>query len=90
MKIKEEYVLQSIADKWIVIDTNSKSVNFNKVLALNASGKFLWEKLEEGMKSDALVSALIKQFGIAQATAEKDVDKFIQELKDLGCMDNES
>ena len=89
MKIKEEYVLQNIAGKWIVIDSNSKSVNFNKILALNASGRFLWEKLEENIEIPELISALTKEFDIDALNAEKDVTNFIKQLKDLGCIDDE-
>ena len=87
MKIKEEYVLQNIADQWVVIDTNAKSVNFNKILALNSSGKVLWDKLEEGADENALANALVDHFGIDQETALKDVKQFIGELEKLECIE---
>lgn len=89
MKIKEEYILQNIADKWVVIDTNARSVNFNRILSLNNSGKFLWEQLEQGATFDELVNALTESFGIDEDLARKDVEKFIRELKDLECVDYE-
>ncbi len=89
MKIKEEYILQNIADKWVVINTNAKSVNFNKILFLNNSGRFLWEQLETGTEAGGLVDGLMKHFGIDKDLAEKDVEKFICELKDLECVDDE-
>lgn len=89
MKIKEEYILQNIADKWVVINTNGKSVNFNKILSLNSSGKFLWEQLEAGAEFDDLVNGLIEHFGIDKDLAQIDAEKFIRELKDLECVDDE-
>ena len=89
MKIKEEYLLQNIADKWIVIDTNGKSVNFNKILSLNDSGKFLWERLEAGAEADELVSGLMARFGIDQALARRDVETFIGKLQELECIEHE-
>lgn len=89
MKIKKEYILQKIVGKWIVIDTNARSVNFNKLLALNASGKLLWDKLETGADREGLVSALIDGFGIDLAAAEKDVDHFVLRLKELECLADE-
>ena len=89
MKIKEEYILQNIADKWVVINTNAKSVNFNKILSLNESGKFLWEQLENGTEAEDLVNALMEHFGIDEDLARADVEKFIRELKDLECLDDE-
>lgn len=89
MKIKEEYILQNIADKWVVINTNAKSVNFNKILSLNESGKFLWEKLQAGTEAEDLVNNLKDHFEIDKDLAQKDVEKFICKLKDLECIDNE-
>ena len=90
MKIKEAYVLQNIAGKWIVIDTDAKSVNFNKILALNEAGRCLWERLEKGAGSTELVSALTEGFQVDPLTAEKDVEKFIRQLRELECIDDES
>ena len=89
MKIKEEYVLQNIVDKWVVIDTNGKSLNFNKILSLNDSGKFLWEKLENGADTDYLVKSLMDSFDVDKQLAQKDVEKFVSELKELGCLEDE-
>lgn len=89
MRIKEEYVLQNIAGKWIVIDTNARSVNFNKILALNSTGKFLWDKLEKGSDYDALIDTLIDAYEIDRKLAQDDVDKFINELKELECVEDE-
>lgn len=90
MKIKEEYILQNIAGKWIVIDTNARSVNFNKLLALNETGKLLWEKLEQGADMEALVAALIDGFGVDAETARNDAAAFIRNLKELECIDDET
>ena len=89
MKLKEEYILQKIADQWVVIDTNGRSVNFNRLLALNESGRFLWETLEAGAEREELISALTGHFGIDPARATADADAFIQKLKELGCMEDE-
>ena len=89
MKIKDEYILQNIAGKDVVIDTNARSVNFNKILALNSTGKILWEQLEDGASCDSLATALVNQFGIDAERARIDAESFIRELTELGCIENE-
>lgn len=86
MKIKEEYILQNIADQWVVINTNAKAVNFNKILSLNNSGRFLWEQLEAGAEVEDLVNGLTDHFGIDKELAQKDVEIFVRELKELECI----
>lgn len=83
MKIKDELVLQNIAGKWIVINTNAASPSFNKVLVLNASGKLLWEKLEQGAEPDTLAAVLTGHYGIDPQTAQRDADAFVQALIDV-------
>lgn len=89
MKIKEEFILQNIADKWVVINTNAKSINFNKILSLNESGRFLWEQLENGAQFNELVDRLADRFGIDEALAQKDAESFIRKLRILECLDDE-
>ena len=89
MKLKEEYVLQKIAEQWVVIDTNGRSVNFNRLLALNESGRFLWEQLESGADEPGLISALTERFGIDRSRAAGDVDAFLTKLKELECIEDE-
>lgn len=88
MKIKEEYILQNIADQWVVIDTNTKSVNFNKILSLNESGCFLWKELEQGSDEEKMITALMNKFGIDEDLAKNDVKKFITELEKIGCLED--
>lgn len=89
MKIKDEYVLQNIADRWVVIETNTRSVNFNKILSLNGSGRFLWEKLENGASQAELEAALVSEFGIDADRAKADAAAFVAKLEKLGCIDDE-
>lgn len=89
MKVKDEYVLENIAGTWMIMDTDSKSVNFNKILALNDTGKLLWETLEKGADQKELISVLIDHFGIDADQASNDVETFTKKLKELGCIEDE-
>ena len=87
MKLKEEYVLEKIANKWVVIDTNAKSINFNKMLVINDTGRFIFKKLEKDISKDELVNELIKYYDVEKQNAIKDIDNFIKEINKLGYLD---
>ena len=89
MKIKEDFILQRIADRWIVVNVDAKSVNFNRILTLNDSAKLLWDTLENGADVSGLVSALTSEYEVDKESAEKDVMAFVAELEKLGCIDDE-
>ena len=87
MKINEEYVLQNIADEWVVVNTNSKSINFNKIISLNGTARFLWEKLVTGSDEAGLADALVEEYGIDRELADSDVKTYIEKLIELGCIE---
>ena len=82
MKIKPDVILKKIAGSFVVIPLRSAAVNFNAVIKLSETGAFLWEKLSHGAEKDELVTALLSEYDVDEATASADVDKFIDQLKE--------
>ncbi len=80
MKIKNGFTVKEIAGQYVVIALGAASKIFNGIIKLNESGKFIWDKLAEGAERDAIVEALLAEYEVDRATAEADVDKFIEEL----------
>ncbi len=81
MKIKEGFVLKEIAGQYVVIALGAASRVFNGIIKLNESGKFIWELMTDDIEKDAIVNALLDEYDVTREIAEKDVDKFIDELK---------
>ncbi len=81
MKIKEGFVLKEIAGQYVVIALGAASRVFNGIIKLNESGKFIWDLMTDDIEKDAIVSALLDEYDVTREIAEKDVDKFINELK---------
>lgn len=50
-------------------------------LTMNAAGALLWRRLAEGTSRVALVDALIAAYGLPPADAERDVDRFLEQLR---------
>ena len=48
MKLKANYVLREVAGENIVIPVDSEAINFNGIMTLNETGKFLWNQLKQG------------------------------------------
>ncbi len=82
MKIKDGYIIRNIADNWIVVPLGEKVVEFNGLLSLNETAAFLWRQLENECDEDDLCSALMSEFEVDELTAKKDIDEFLQTLKD--------
>lgn len=80
MKIKEGFTLRKFADKNIVVASGEVASDFNKVIALDHSGKLLFEALLIGASEEELISLLLENYRVTLEKAKKDVKTFLQIL----------
>lgn len=83
MKLKEGFVLRTVAGDTIVVPTGT-ALDLNMMITLNDTGKFLWEKLETGAECEELVAALLQAYDVDEATAKAHVTAFVEKLNDHG------
>lgn len=81
MKIKKGFVAKEIAGQYVVVALGAASKIFNGIIKLNDSGKFIWDMLEKGAETEDIVNALLGEYDVDRETAQRDVEKFIGELK---------
>lgn len=86
MKIRNTYILRDVAGENLVVPIG-ESVNFNSVITLNSTGKFLWEQLQNDMTESELIDALLKEYNVERDIACKDVSAFIDKLKKNDMLD---
>lgn len=83
MKIKEGFVLRSIGDNHMVVGEGLAQINFNKIVSMNSTAAYLWNKLQgkDFSKEDAC-SLLLEAYDVDEKTAAADasalVDKWIE------------
>ncbi|MCF8218907.1 MAG: PqqD family protein [Bacteroidales bacterium] len=87
MKIKEGYMLREIADMNVVVPIGERVVDFNGLITLNETGTFLWKQLQGEVNRRDLINALLKEYEVSEDTASKDVDEFINSLKERNILD---
>ncbi len=82
LKLKEGFVLRTVAGETVVLPTNGMT-NLDMMITLNETGRFLWEKLATGAEKEDLVASILEEYDVDKATAENSVDKFVARLKEL-------
>ena len=88
MTIKDTFVLQQIDDENIVVPIGPDAERLHGIIKLNEAGVLLWNILsEKNVGVDQLVNELIKEYQIDSSVAKKDVDLFLDEMKELGCIE---
>lgn len=87
MKLKTQLMLRKIAGNWMAVPVGERTRDVPGVIALNETGAFLWKMLGQDTTQDALVSALLAEYEVDEATAKQDVEKFLAGLREKEWLD---
>lgn len=79
LKLKEGFILREIGGEVMVIPSGEE-LDLNMMITLNETGRFLWERLQDGTTVDGLVSALLSEYEVEEAVARENVEKFVEKL----------
>ena len=83
MKLKDGFVLRKVGGQVVVLPINA-DLDLNKMIKLNETGAFLWERMREETSEDVLVAALLAEYDVDEATARRCVESFAGKLRDHG------
>ncbi len=86
MKLKNKYILRSVADKTVAIAVENGNEKTEDVLTLNSTGAFIFSKINDGADKDTVVSAFFDEYEVTREEAEKAVEGFIEGLKKAGLL----
>lgn len=89
MKIKDTYLVRSVAGENLVIPLTGSSISFNSTVTLNETGRFLWDLLQQETDFDTLLSALLKEYDVDTDTATRDIAAFIETLRENNILEDE-
>ena len=82
MKLKDGFILRTVAGETVVLPAAGVT-DFDMMITLNDTGKFLWERLEVGAEEADLVKALLAEYDVTEEVAANSVTAFVTRLKEL-------
>ena len=80
-KIKSGYVLREIEGEFLAIPF-APELNSANIVILNPVSGLIWERLQTECTIPQLVKAVTENFTIDAATAQCDIEEFLQTLKE--------
>ena len=86
MKLTDKYTLKTIGDVHMIVPANGTAEDFRKMMSLNETGLLLWNSLLCGNTRQGLLAAMTSVYDIDAATAQADIDEFLQMLRQLGAL----
>ena len=88
MRINNSFVMQEIADEYIVVPIAEEATRLHGVIQLNETGAFLWERMTERERTeDELATLLADSYGIDSLTAKSDVSDYLTQLRKMECIE---
>lgn len=82
MKLKDGFILRTVAGETVVLPVGGVT-DFDMMITLNDTGKFLWERLTVGAEEADLVKDLLAEYDVTEEQATKSVAAFVARLKEL-------
>lgn len=84
MKIAKEFILREIAGESILIPTGATTQEFNGMITMSETAKFIWENLESTGSLAELIQKVLDAFEVDEETAAADTTAFVTELERAG------
>ena len=81
MKIKAGFVTREIAGTIVAVPTGELVNEFQGMINLTNSAKFVWDLLQEDITMDEIAVQLSKEYNLDINKAKSDVENFINKLR---------
>lgn len=83
MNIKKELIKREIAGDTVLVPVGRTVLETNGLFVLNELGSYLWDLLPAAADESALVTAVLKEYQVDEATARADIRAFLASLREL-------
>ena len=83
MRLKEGFIVRKIVNDTVVMDTKDTA----RLLRLNETAADILSMITEGLAKDEMVAEFLEKYEIDAETAEKDITATLENLKELGALE---
>lgn len=85
MKLNGKYKLRKVSGTYVIVKLGGGEVlNFSKLITINETGAFIFNKLADEISMDELVAAMLDEYEIDEAGAREAAEAFVSKLVELG------
>ena len=89
MKQKKGFVLREVCGENVIVAEGIETVNFNKLISLNETAAWLWNKATElgEFTEEQLADALCAEYDVEHERALSDIQKSVAQWKEIGLIE---
>jgi len=90
MKLKKGFVLRTVCGERIIVGEGLDAINFGRLLCLNETAAWLWEKAASlgDFTIDQLADSLCEEYDVTAEQAKQDVEAMVAEWQKVGVVEN--
>lgn len=90
MKQKKGFVLRKVCGENVIIGESTETIDFGKLISLNESAAYLWEKASElgDFTPQQLADALQEEYEVSNEQALTDVNRIVKEWEKVGIVES--
>lgn len=77
-KINKGFIAQKLGNRLTIFDGEK-----SQLVTFNETASFIFQRIKKGYDTDKIVELIVKKYGIAKITAQKDFDELVLQLKKL-------
>jgi hypothetical protein len=86
MRRKNNFVMQNVGGETLLVPLGAQVMDMNAIITLNSTSGFIWSLLDQDRSIDELAAAVVERFEVDPARARTDIQKFLDEIADLGLL----
>ena len=89
MKQKKGFVLRDVCGEKVIVDEGVETINFGKLISLNETAAWLWEKAAElgDFTVEQLADEICKEYNVEKDRALADIEKTVALWKETGIIE---
>lgn len=85
MRIKDGFVVRKIGSKYYAVSA-ARAAEGGGMIALNETGAFIWELMQEETDAETVAKALAAKYEIEFELALRDTETYLKMLSEVGAL----
>jgi hypothetical protein len=78
---KSRFAVRNVGNELILVPLKNNIADMKEIFTLNEVGSFIWNTIDGKCTEEDIAAAIIEEFDIDEFTAKKDMEEFLDKLK---------
>ena len=89
MRASKDFILREVAGESLLVPTGAAAARINGLITLNELGCFIFKTLQTEQTPASIAAQIAAEYDVAADAAEVDTLEFLQQLREIGALDEQ-